>query len=396
MSQKNTNPTIDYTLILIIITLAIISIFTLFTLDPYLKQSYSQTFYIQQLVWYIGGSILIVFIMLVDYDRLRQISWLLYGVGMVMLILLFFHLPPGIAIKVNGAWGWFSFPVIGTLQPAEFMKIFLIVFLAHLIVAHNEKYPDHTIKLDLWLLTKIAVFSLPPIFFIGNQPDLGGVLVLTAITACLILISGIKWRIIFSLVLMAILGVIMVVFLYISFPEQVDTFVEATGFDHVESRFQGWLSTEEFGQSGGYQLIRAMLAIGSGQLNGKGIGQVEIAQTIPHYHTDMIFTAIAESFGFFGTSFVITIYFLLIYRLIHIALQSNDPFGSYIVTGIVGMFTFQVFQNIGMSIKLLPITGLPLPFISYGGSSTLTYLIAIGIVLNIHYRTKTYMFESDK
>lgn len=115
---------------------------------------------------------------------------------------------------------------------------------------------------------------------------------------------------------------------------------------------------------------------------------------VPERHTDMIFTSIAEQFGFIGSSILLITFFLLIYRLIHIAILSNDKYGSYLVTGIIGMFAYQIFQNIGMSIQLLPITGLPLPFISYGGSSTLTYMLAIAIVLNVHSRTKTYMFDS--
>src|SRR5690606_7006086 len=188
---------IDYTLIFIILLLAVISVFTLYTLDPYLKQIYpNTTYYIQQIVWYIGGSILIGVIMLVDYDILRLVSWLFYGVGVLMLIMLYFHFPPGIAKEVNGAWGWFEFPVLGTLQPAEFMKVFLVIFLAHLMVSHNEKYPEHVLKTDLLLLAKIGVTSAIPIFFLIEQPDLGGVLVLIAITASMILVSGIKWRII--------------------------------------------------------------------------------------------------------------------------------------------------------------------------------------------------------
>ncbi|WP_186575738.1 FtsW/RodA/SpoVE family cell cycle protein [Aquibacillus kalidii] len=389
MSSKNTNSNIDYTLISIIILLGIVSVFTIYTLQPHLDQNY----YLKQVIWYIVGSMAVVVMMLFDFDRLRQVSWILYGIGMILLLMLFFHFPPGIAKEVNGAWGWFEFPVFGTMQPAEFMKVFLIILLAHVIVAHNEKYKNHTLKFDIWLLTKIALVTLPPLALVAKQPDLGGVLVLCAITVSLVLVSGIQWRIILSLVGTAVIAVCLVVAAYIYAPEKVESFVDAAGFEHVESRFQGWLNTEEVGQSGGYQLIRAMLAIGSGQLSGKGIGDYQVVDTIPEPHTDMIFTAIAEQFGFIGSSFVITLYFLLIYRLIHIGLQSNDPFGSYLVTGCIGMFTFQVFQNIGMTVKLLPITGLPLPFISYGGSSTLTYLIAIGMVLSIHFRTKEYMFD---
>lgn len=389
MQSKTRTANIDYVLISIIILLAIISVFSLYTIQPYLDDTY----YIKQLVWYIVGAIVVGVIMLIDYDRLRQVSWVFYGFGMIMLILLHFHLPPGIAKEAGGAWGWFKIPVLGTLQPAEFMKVFLIIALAHLIVMHNDKFKEHMNKSDSWLLLKIMIVTIPPMGLIALQPDLGGFLVLAAIVVCMVLVSGVRWRIIFSLLGVMLISVVAVIFIYFTFPETVDNLIDDTPFEHVESRFTGWLDTEVNGQSGGYQLIRAMLAIGSGQLSGKGIGEFEVSN-IPERHTDMIFTSIAEQFGFIGSSILITLLFLLVYRLIHIALQSNDPFGSYLITGFIGMFTYQIFQNIGMTIKLLPITGLPLPFISYGGSSTLTYLIAIGIVLNIHYRTKVFMFDS--
>ena len=142
------------------------------------------------------------------------------------------------------------------------------------------------------------------------------------------------------------------------------------------------------------QVIQSMLAIGSGQLTGKGVANYEVY--IPERHTDMIFTAIAEQFGFVGSSVVIILYFLLIYRIIQIALECRDPFGTYLCVGIVGMFAYQIFQNIGMSIQLLPLTGLPLPFLSYGGTSLLVYMAAIGLILNIRSRQKTYMFDSDE
>lgn len=136
------------------------------------------------------------------------------------------------------------------------------------------------------------------------------------------------------------------------------------------------------------------MAIGSGELYGKGLGNLQVY--LPEAHTDFIFGVIAEQFGFVGSSIVVSLFFLLVYRMVHIALESNDLYGSYLCAGVAGMITFQVFQNIGMTIGLLPITGLPLPFISYGGSSLATYMLAIGLVLNVHSRTRKFMFASDE
>ncbi|MBS3680439.1 rod shape-determining protein RodA [Ornithinibacillus massiliensis] len=388
----NTNKNnIDYTLISIILLLGIVSVFTIYTVEPTLPATLAdQNFFQKQIIWYVGGGLIIALLMQIDYDRFRQLTWILYGIGMVMLLMLFFGFPPGIVHEVNNAVSWFKFPVLGTLQPAEFMKVILILTLAHVMYFHNQKYIKPTVKNDLWLLCKILLLSLPPMGLIAVQPDLGGLLVLAAITGAMILVSGIRWSLILSIILIALGGIGLIVAAYFLFPDSIAVFLEETVFKHVSSRFYGWLSPEQYSESG-YQLIRAMMAIGSGQLFGKGIEVMQVS--VPERHTDMIFTAIAEQFGFIGSSIVVTLFFLLLYRLIYIAIQSNDSYASYIVTGTVGMFAYQIFQNIGMSIQLLPITGLPLPFLSYGGSSTLTYLLAIGIVLNIHSRTKKYMFE---
>ncbi|WP_077623040.1 FtsW/RodA/SpoVE family cell cycle protein [Sediminibacillus massiliensis] len=391
MNSKNPHSNIDYTLIFIVLLLGIVSCFALYSIQPYLPANVQETnWFIRQVFWYIGGGILIGGIMLFDYDRLRHIAWYLFGFGMITLLMLFFRFPGPIIHTANNATSWFILPGIGTIQPAEFFKLFLIIILAHIMVNHNEKYTIRTNKTDIWLLFKIAAISLPPMGLVAVQPDLGGFLVLSAIVFFMVLISGIRWRV---LTFVAFVGIFLLgaaIGLSIMFPDTVGTTLEESVFRHVESRFYGWLQPEKYVDSG-FQLKRAMLAIGSGQLAGKGLMDFEI--DVPERHTDMIFTVIAEQFGFVGASLVVTLFFLLIYRLIYIALQSNDPFGSYVISGLIGMFAFQIFQNIGMSIQLLPITGLPLPFLSYGGSSTLTYLIAIGIALNIRSRTKQYMFD---
>ncbi|WP_286171749.1 FtsW/RodA/SpoVE family cell cycle protein [Gracilibacillus phocaeensis] len=380
---------IDYMLIFIVILLGIVSVFTLYTLMPYLGENY----YFRQITWYIGGAIMIGVIMFIDYDRILQISWFIYGFGVLLLVMLYFHFPPGIAHNANNAWSWFDFGFF-MLQPAEIMKVFLIIHLAHIVIAHKEKFEQASVLRDLWLLVKIALLSLPPMILIALQPDLGSFLVLVAIVLCMILVSGIQWKVLLTLCITAVVAIGAFVFLYISFPEEIGQFADDYGFDHVESRFSAWLDPDSNTQGDSYQLNLTMRAIGSGQLSGKGLSELEVPG-IPERQTDMVFSAIAEQFGFIGSSLLILLFFMLIYRLIQIGLQSTDPFGSLVMAGMIGMFTYQIFQNVGMSINLLPITGLPLPFISYGGSSTLTYLLAIGLALNIYYRTKTYMFGSD-
>ncbi|MBP1947220.1 FtsW/RodA/SpoVE family cell cycle protein [Virgibacillus litoralis] len=390
--MKNLN--IDYTLVFILILLGLVSLFTLYTIEPSLPEKYDgSNFMLKQALWFIAGGIVITAVMLIDYDRFHQITWILYGIGLTSLLMLFAGFPAGIVHEANGAISWFKFPVIGTIQPGEFMKVILVLTLAHVMVRHNTKYIEKTIKSDLGLLAKIIIISAPPMALLAVQPDLGGLLVLIAITGFMILVSGVKWRILFSIAFIVIDIVLLAIVAWYLFPGPIAVFLEESVFDHVSSRFYGWLNPQQ-NYDAGYQLILAMMAIGSGQLFGKGIGDMEVY--VPERHTDMIFTAISEQFGFVGASLVVMLFFLLVYRLIHIALLSNDTYGSYLVTGIVGMFAYQIFQNIGMSIQLLPITGLPLPFLSYGGSSTITYMLSIGIVLNVHSRTKEYMFSEAR
>ncbi|MEQ6375515.1 FtsW/RodA/SpoVE family cell cycle protein [Bacillaceae bacterium S4-13-56] len=392
MEKQTPSMKIDYFLIMIILSLGAISAFTLYSIDPYLPAKYDNiNFVTQQLTWYALGAVAIGFIMLLDYDRLRNLTWIIYAIGILLLLGLEFNVPSAYVKTLNGATGWYEIPGIGTFQPAEFMKVFIVITLSHVIVGHQEKFPQPRVKDDFWLLLKIFVIAIIPLGLIAKQPDLGGALVISAIVASMLLVSGIRWR--FLLILFGSVAILVsgAIGIYYFFPDLVLNLTRNSDYKHAFVRFYGWLSPQEYASSYGLQLIKAMLAIGSGQLFGKGISNIEVY--IPERHTDMIFTAIAEQFGFLGASIVVTLFFLMIYRIIDTALESNDPFGSFLCTGFIGMFTFQVFQNIGMSIQLLPITGLPLPFISYGGSSLVTYMIAIGIVLNVRSRTKVYMFD---
>ncbi|MCP3031965.1 rod shape-determining protein RodA [Halobacillus sp. A1] len=390
MNENSNSSPIDYTIILIILSFGIISCFTLYTLNPVLGAG-DQGSYFKQIFWYSVGFIGAASALLIDYDRLHQVVWFLYGLGIIMLLMLFFNFPPQLVHTSGGATSWFRLPGNVTLQPAEFIKVFLVIALAHVIVKHQENHRLKTTKSDLLLLGKQLGLALPPMLFIAIQPDLGSFLVLVAITAFMILISGIKWKILISLLGGFLLVIASIVMMFVINLTSVTTFLEESVFAHVDSRFYGWLQPEKYELDAGLQLIKAITAIGSGQLYGKGLGNFEIY--VQERHTDMIFTAVSEQFGFIGSSIIVSLFFLLIYRMIQIALESNDSFGSYLIVGIIGMITFQVFQNIGMSVQLLPITGIPLPFLSYGGSSTLAYLLAIGIVLNVKSRTQTYMFE---
>ncbi|MBJ8005915.1 MULTISPECIES: FtsW/RodA/SpoVE family cell cycle protein [Bacillus cereus group] len=386
MKDTNSQYQIDYILIFILFAIGTVSCFAIASaqasLPPFLQNI---NFALKQIQWYVIGFVAIGVIMIIDFDRYKQIAWYLYSFALILLIGLELQVPGAVTIK--GATAWYILPGIGNFQPSEIMKLFLIIIIGRIIANHNEKYFFRTTREDFILLGKIFAASLPPLLLIAKEPDLGNTMVISAMLAAMILVSGIRWRLILGLT--SVIFVIGSTLIYIYFTH-TEFFKEHILKEYQLNRFYGWISPYEY-DAQGYQLRQAFLATGSGEMQGKGWenGQVYF----PEPHTDFIFTNVAEQFGFLGASVIISLFFLLIYRMIHIALESNEPFGSYICAGTIGMFTFQVFQNIGMTIGLLPITGITLPLMSYGGSSLLTYMIAIGFILNVRSRTQIFMFK---
>lgn len=380
---------LDYNLLFILFLMAIVSAIAIHSAEATLPEKLQNVnFAYKQLQWYGIGAVVIALTMIIDYDRFFQIAWYLYGFGMLLLLGLALHVPGAVTLK--GATCWYALPG-GNFQPSELMKIFMIIVLSRIIVNHREKYPEPTIKDDFRLLGKIALTLFPPVILLMKQPDLGMSMVFVAVTGSLVLVSGIRWRIIFGIIFSGVAAAAILVFIFFQFPDFFHKYILE---DYQLNRFYGWLAPYEYSNEQGFQLIRSLLAIGSGELYGKGFGNIQVY--LPEAHTDFIFGIIAEQFGFIGASVVISLFFLLVYRMVHIALESNDLYGSYLCAGVIGMITFQVFQNVGMTIGLLPITGLPLPFISYGGSSLATYMLAIGLVLNVHSRTKKFMFSTEE
>jgi rod shape determining protein RodA len=389
--QENFSPLqkIDYNLLFLLFLFICISCLAIYSAQ--IIGQYDENFVIKQLIWYFLGGIVIVGTMVLDFDQYRKLTWYLYGFGILLLIgivvIPIINPESDFVPYINGARSWYNIKIM-SFQPSEVMKVALIIALSHTITTHNETYVNRTVRDDFMLLGKVIFISAIPLLLVLKQPDLGTSLVFLAIIGSLLLVSGIRWRIIFSLFIGFVLFVIGLVYIYFNYQK---FFLEHILSGYRLQRFYGWLTPYEFESSYGLQLIHSLRGIGSGQLYGKGFTGGTI--NIPEAQTDFIFAIIGEEFGFIGGSIVIAIFFLLIYRIIHIALESNEPFGSYICAGVTGMITFQVFQNIGMAIGLLPITGIPLPFISYGGSSILASMISLGLILNVRSRTRKFMFD---
>lgn len=390
-NNRNFTGRIDWKLAMILLMFLIISLLAISSAQT-TGQYAGINFVIKQLQWYVICSFIVAFVTYFEPDQYKKMAWYLYGFGIFLLLVLVF-LPEGpgqIGEPVNGAKSWYHLP-IGNIQPSEFMKTFYILSLAKLISKHHERYSIKNIKTDFILLGKIGLTLLVPLAFIMTQPDLGSSLVFLAITAALVIVAGISWKIILPVFAggVTVGGLLLWMALYMQ-----DFLEEKFGFSPYQfARIYSWLDPYSYSNSEGYHLITSLNAIGSGEIFGKGFMDREVY--VAENHTDFVFTVIGEEWGFLGSSLVICLYFLLIYHLTKTTLTLKDPFCTYVCAGIIAMITFHVFENIGMTIQLLPITGIPLPFLSYGGSSLMGNALAIGLVFSMKFHYRTYMFSTN-
>ncbi|WP_163098968.1 FtsW/RodA/SpoVE family cell cycle protein [Peribacillus alkalitolerans] len=386
--QNNQNTKIDFSLAFIIFLLFICSCVAIYSAQT--TGQYGENFLLKQLVWYTAGIGIILGVITLDSDQLKKISWYAYGFGVALLAFLIVA-PDSIAPYINGAKSWYKVPGFGSLQPSEFMKIFMILALANVITNHNANNRIKTIQSDFWLFLKLGLVTFLPLILVMQQPDLGTSLVLIAIFLGMTFISGITWKILVPLVASGGVLASTIMFFVIWHPDILEKYLGVQQYQF--GRIYSWIDPYNYQSSTGFHLTRSLLAIGSGQTTGKGIGSREVY--LPESHSDFIFSIIGEEFGFIGSSIVISLFFLLIYHITKIGMETKNPFYSYICVGVISMITFHVFQNIGMTIGVLPITGIPLPFISYGGSSLLGNMLGMGIIFSIRYHYKKYMFSTD-
>ena len=381
----------DWKLALIIIALAIVSVIAISSAQT--SGQYLTNFALKQVVWFVVGFILIGMTLVLEPEQYKKIAWFSLLFGLVLLALVKWGPGgpgTGLAPIYNGAKRWLNLPVIGRIQPSEFVKIFYILVIARVVSKHHENTSIKTIQTDFILLLKILGTLTLPLFFIISQ-DLGTSLVFLAITLGVIVVSGISWKLLTPLFVGgAALGATV---LWMSVYAQ-DFLREKVGLDEFRmKRVYSWLDPYSYPSNEGFNLIQTMTGIGSGELFGKGYKGREVY--VPENHTDFIFSIIGEEYGFIGSSFVIILFFILIYHLTRISLSLTDPFSIYITTGVISMIAFHVIENIGMNIQLLPITGIPLPFISFGGSSIFSMSIAVGLVFSIRYHQRSYMFSDE-
>lgn len=322
-----------------------------------------------QLIWMVVGAIALFAVIFLDYEIFGDLKNAFYWGNIALLL----------AVKVmagagrGGMSGWFKWGDGRTFQPSELGKIAIIIALAKLF-ADREKPITKVSE-----LFRVACYVGLPMFLVVIQPDVGTALVYIAIFAGLLFASGTDYKIIIGILCIAVL--LLVPAWYIL--ETSDSF-------RVD-RIQVWLDPTYDTNGAGMQTTNARIALGSGGLWGKGMfseGNFAALNYIPDDHTDFIFAIVGETFGLVGAVGMVLLFVAMLVRMGMLALRAQDAFGSYLIVGVMSMMLFHIFENIAMVIGLMPVTGIPLPFVSYGGSNYLTNIIGVGLVVNVSMRSR--------
>ncbi len=320
-----------------------------------------------QLVWCALGLGLCLAAAVLDYRLLKKIAWPLLGIAIVVLVLVLLPLPHGITQKINGARRWFDFHVV-RFQPSELAKLALVIALAW----YGEYFQRqmHTWKKGILLPGAVIGVVLALVFV---EPDRGTTILLAAVSGAILLIAGVRWRFIVPPVVLGAAGLVFSIL-------------------HDQMRMKrifSWLDLEQHKEGAGYQAYQAMLALGSGGWTGLGLGNGrQKLGFVPENHTDFIFSMIGEELGLVATLLVVAAFVVLVLCGLYVALNAPDSFGLLLGSGLSFLIGLQAFINIGVVTSALPNKGLPLPFISYGGSNLLAMLTCVGILLSIARHTR--------
>ncbi len=339
------------------------------TRDWYASNNLDPEYYLKRHVLNILIGVLLAWgTTIIDYRLLRAYTPIVWGLGVLGLIIV---LIPGLGAEVNGAKAWIALPGGFQIQPAELVKISIIVGMSMIL---SERSHDSDVPTTRDVLQALVVAGLP-VLLILFQPDMGTVFIISASVVTIIAISGAPSRWVVALLLIAVLGAF-----------------GATKAGVINSyqvkRLQSFVNPTADTQGSGYQLRQARITVGSGGLLGTGLfnGPQTNGRFVPEQQTDFIFTVAGEELGFLGSAGIVLLYLIILMRAFAIARRTSDPYGRLVATGVTAWFAFQIFENIGMTLGLMPMTGVPLPFLSYGGSSMFATLIGFGLLQNVHAR----------
>lgn len=316
------------------------------------------------------GALLAWSTTIIDYRLLRAYTPIVWGLSVLGLIAV---LIPGVGSQINGARAWIALPGGFQIQPAELAKIAIIIGMS-MILSERGQDDDQPTTRDM--LQALVVAGIP-VLLIMLQPDMGTVFIISAAVVTIVAISGSSARWVAALLLLAVLAGVV---------------ATKTGVinDYQIKRLQTFVNPNADIHGTGYQLRQARITIGSGGLVGTGLfnGPQTSGRFVPEQQTDFIFTVAGEELGFLGSGLILILYLIMLVRAFTIAQRTDDPFGRLVTTGVIAWFSFQIFENIGMTLGLMPMTGVPLPFLSYGGSSMFANLIGFGLLQNVHARLR--------
>lgn len=358
---------IEWGILICVVLLIAIGLVALFSAT----QESSQDELKRQIIWLVISIPIMILVICIDYEVIAKISPIFYGIILILLLLVLF------TTSVNGAKSWFNLGLF-SFQPSEFAKIFVILMFSYVITKIQKNGKDEISRPTRLLL--ILLIVAVPILLIIKQPDYGTAVAFLVATIFMLFTAGIKKRYIICTILLIAIAVPLLYFFVL--PE------------HAKTRIDVFLNPNLDPRGAGYNIIQSKLAVGAGELFGMGLlkgNQTQLGFLYPKT-TDFIFSVIGEEMGFVATAGIVILYVILITKAIYVAKTAKDDLGSYIAMGIAGIFLFHMLENIGMTIGLLPITGVPLPFVSYGGSSLLTNLILVALLLNISGRRQKAIF----
>ncbi len=343
-----------------------------------------QGYDVKTILFYLLGFVVVFGMAIVDYRTLLRYSWFAYGAGCVLLVLVYLFAP-----EINGARSWFR---IGGLQfqPAELVKVILILTTGYLL----GKRMGQPLQFRRDIIP-ITLVTLLPFFLVLIQPDLGNAIIYLVVLVGMLWIGNARYSHVLIALTAAVAALILFVTLFNTYNTQIQDYLGKHQKLHWYQRINTFINPDQASSDDKHQSNYAKIAIGSGGLLGDGYmkGELKNKKFVPYPYSDSIFVVVGEEFGFIGASVLLLLYFLFIYRMILIALHCIDKRGAYIIVGIVAMFLFQIFENVGMMIGLMPITGITLPFISYGGTSLLINMVCIGLVFSIKLHQEKYKVE---
>ena len=354
-------------LLTILIIFFVISIFSVYS-SKFIVSSEYETLYFKQILWYIIGFVLLFILTSVKNAKILKFAFPIYIINCVLLVLVLIF-----GVEVNNAKSWFSIPFVGNFQPSEFMKFSLILVLAKVLENYHFK-ENKTLKEEIMLLIKTITLTLIPSILAFIEPDTGVVIFYVLILLFTLFTSGLRlrWFLIFFAILIGFGTIFFII--YFNFKE---LFVSIFGnsFFYRIHRILDWTNTS------GMQLENSLIAIGSAGLLGHGLNNTPIY--CPEPYTDFIFAVFTSNFGFIGAVVLILLILAFDLLIIKTAFNTSKTINKIIIGGILICFIYAQIQNIAMTIGLLPITGIPLPFISYGGSNLIVYFMMLALVINI-------------